>query len=83
MTPLDKQPDPPNTAALKREIGRRWADVDLIDIIKEVDLRLQFSAAFRTAGSRETLDPAQLQQRLLCLPSKSYPPETATFGRFR
>ena len=68
VTPLDKQPDPPNTAALKREIGRRWADVDLIDIIKEVDLRLQFSAAFRTAGSRETLDPAQLQQRLLlCL----------------
>jgi hypothetical protein len=28
-TPLDKQPEPPNTAALKREIGRRWADVDL------------------------------------------------------
>jgi hypothetical protein len=68
VTPLDKQPDPPNTAALKREIGRRWSDVDLINIIKEVDLRLNFTAAFRTAGSRETLDPAQLQQRLsLCL----------------
>jgi hypothetical protein len=68
VTPLEKQPGPPNTAALKREIGRRWADVDLIDIIKEVDLRLQLSAAFRIAGSRETLDPAQLQQRvLLCL----------------
>src|SRR5882672_12744802 len=23
VTPLDKQPEPPNTAALKREIGRR------------------------------------------------------------
>ncbi len=68
VTPLDKQPEPPNTAALKREIGRRWADVDLINIIKEVDLRLHYTAAFRTAGSRETLDPAQLQQRLLlCL----------------
>jgi hypothetical protein len=44
VTPLDKQPVSPNTAALKREIGCRWADVDLIDIIKEVDLRLQFSA---------------------------------------
>jgi hypothetical protein len=42
--------------------------VNLIDIIKKVDLRLQFSAAFRTARSRETLDPTQLEQPLLlCL----------------
>ncbi|OAI21648.1 transposase [Methylomonas lenta] len=68
LTPLDQQPEPPNTAALKREIGRRWSDVELIDIIKEVDLRLNFTAAFRTSGSREVLDPALLQRRLLlCL----------------
>lgn len=68
LTPLDRQPEPPNTAALKREIGRRWSDVELIDIVKEVDLRLNFTAAFRTSGSREVLDPAQLQRRLLlCL----------------
>jgi hypothetical protein len=42
-------------------------DVDLINIIKEFDLRLHSSAAFRT-GSREMRDSAQLQQRLLlCL----------------
>jgi hypothetical protein len=42
--------------------------VELIDIIKEVDLRLNFTAAFRTSGSREALDPALLQRRLLlCL----------------
>ncbi len=68
LTPLDRQPEPPNTAALKREIGRRWSDVELIDIIKEVDLRLSFTAAFRTSASREALDPALLQRRLLlCL----------------
>lgn len=68
LTPLERQPEPPNTAALKREIGRRWSDVELIDIIKEVDLRLNFTSAFRTSGSREVLDPAQLQRRLLlCL----------------
>ncbi|MDD5494841.1 MAG: Tn3 family transposase, partial [Dehalococcoidia bacterium] len=68
LTPLDRQPEPPNTAALKREIGRRWSDVELIDIIKEVDLRLNFTSAFRTSGSRETLDPELLQRRLLlCL----------------
>jgi len=68
LTPLDRQPEPPNIAALKREIGLRWSDVELIDIVKEVDLRLNFTAAFRTSASRESLDPAQLQRRLLlCL----------------
>ncbi len=68
LTPLDRQPEPPNMAALKREIGRRWSDVELIDIIKEVDLRLNFTTAFRTNASREVLDPALLQRRLLlCL----------------
>ena len=66
LTPLDPQVEPPNTAALKREIGQRWSDVELIDILKEVDLRLNFTAAFRTSASREALDPALLQ-RLLCL----------------
>ena len=65
LTPLDPQAEPPNTAALKREIGRRWSDVELIDILKEVDLRLNFTAAFRTSASREALDPALLQRRLL------------------
>ena len=68
LTPLDRQTEPPNTEALKGEIGRRWSDVELIDIIKEVDLRLHFTAAFRTAASRETLEPTALQRRLLlCL----------------
>ncbi len=68
LTPLDPQTEPPNTAALKREIGRRWSDVELIDILKEVDLRLNFTAAFRTSASREALAPALLQRRLLlCL----------------
>lgn len=68
LTPLDRQDEPPSTAALKREIGRRWSDVELIGILKEVDLRLNFTDAFHTAGSRETLDRAVLQRRLLlCL----------------
>jgi TnpA family transposase len=42
--------------------------VELIDIIKEVDLRVNFTAAFRTSASRGALDPALLQRRLLlCL----------------
>lgn len=68
LSPSAAQPDPPNSAALKREIGQRWSDVELIDIVKEVDLRLNFTSAFRTAASREALEPPVLQRRLLlCL----------------
>lgn len=68
LSPYTALAEPPNAAALKREIGQRWSDVELIDIAKEVDLRLSFTSAFRTAGSREALDPAVLQRRLLlCL----------------
>ena len=68
LSPYTALTEPPNTAALKREIGQRWSDVELIDIAKEVDLRLNFTSAFRTTASREVLDPAVLQRRLLlCL----------------
>ena len=68
LSPYTALADPPHTAALKREIGQRWSDVELIDIAKEVDLRLNFTSAFRTAASREVLDTAVLQRRLLlCL----------------
>ena len=40
----------------------------MIDIAKEVNLRLNFTSAFRTTASREVLDTAVLQRRLLlCL----------------
>ncbi len=68
LSPYAALTEPPNTAALKREIGQRWSDVELIDIAKEVDLRLNFTSASRTTASREVLDPAVLQRRLLlCL----------------
>jgi TnpA family transposase len=68
LSPYTALAEPPNTAALKREIGQRWSDVELIDIAKEVDLRLNFTSAFRTTASREVLDSAVLQRRLLlCL----------------
>ena len=68
LSPYTALAEPPNTAALKREIGQRWSDVELIDIAKEVNLRLNFTSAFRTTASREVLDTAVLQRRLLlCL----------------
>jgi Tn3 transposase DDE domain len=61
-------PDPPNLIRLKLELGRRWPDTSLLDMLKEVDLRIGFTQQFVTAGLREHLDRALLQKRLLlCL----------------
>ncbi|MDC8012789.1 Tn3 family transposase [Tahibacter soli] len=68
VAPLDAQPEPTNLAALKREIGERWASTSLLDILKESELRIGFTDAFQTTASRAALDPHELRRRLLlCL----------------
>jgi len=50
------------------EIGRRWPATSLLDMLKEVDLRIGFTEQFIAAGVREHLERATLQKRLLlCL----------------
>jgi hypothetical protein len=68
LTPLEKQEDPVGLAALKTEIGRRWPMTSLLDMLKEADLRIGFTNAFRTVTDHENLSRAALQERvLLCL----------------
>jgi TnpA family transposase len=68
LSPLPALPEPPNLARLKRELGERWPATSLLDMLKEVDLRIGFTEQFVSAGVREHLDRATLQKRLLlCL----------------
>src|SRR5215218_1055488 len=68
LTPLEKQEDPAGLAALKTEIGRRWPMTSLLDMLKEADLRIGFTNAFRTVTDHENLSRGALQERLLlCL----------------
>lgn len=68
LTPLDEQPDPKQIVALKAEIQRRWPGTSLIDVLKEVELRIGFTRNFTSTASREVLDRATLRRRLLlCL----------------
>lgn len=68
VTPLDAQPDPPNLTALKAEVAATWPMTSLLDMIKEADLRLQFTEALKSPTAYETLDRAVLRPRLLlCL----------------
>ncbi|MGE5713733.1 MAG: Tn3 family transposase [Betaproteobacteria bacterium] len=68
VTPLDPQPEPPNLAALKAEIGRTWPMTRLLDMLLETDRRLGFTEALRSPTAYETLDRTRLRPRLLlCL----------------
>jgi hypothetical protein len=68
LTPLDKQPDPPNLAAFKAELNATWPMTSLLDMIKESDLRLSFTDALKSPTAYETLERSVLQPRLLlCL----------------
>src|SRR5271163_88091 len=50
VSPLDPQPEPPGLAAIKAELGRRWPMTGLLDVVKEADLRTDFTKAFATAA---------------------------------
>lgn len=68
LTPLSEQPEPEHLKALKAAIAERWSVLPLLDVLKETDLRLQFTEHFKSTGNREALAPAALRKRLLlCL----------------
>ncbi len=68
LTPLEEQPEPANIVALTAALVHRWPMTNLLDILKETELRVRFTEAFRTIGTREVLNADVLQGRLLlCL----------------
>jgi TnpA family transposase len=68
LTPVTKQSEPEHLQALKQEIAKRWSMVPLLDVLKETEMRLQFTEHFKSTGNREALAPEELRKRLLlCL----------------
>jgi TnpA family transposase len=65
LSPLAPQPEPINLLALKMEITKRWPMTSLLDVLKETDLRVDFTRFFRSPTAWENLDQATLQYRLL------------------
>ena len=68
VTPVEPQPEPKNLASLKAEVGRRWNQLYLLDMLKEGDLRIGFTPLFKSPTPYEILPREILQRRLLlCL----------------
>lgn len=65
LTPLDAQPEPPQLHRLKSDLGQRWSMINLLDMLKEADLRVDFTRHFTTATTYQQLDQNALQRRLL------------------
>ncbi len=68
LSPLQARPDPENIETSKAEVSATWPMTSLLDIVKEADLRLNFTSALSSPTAYETLDRAVLRPRLLlCL----------------
>jgi hypothetical protein len=68
LSPLAPLAEPTNLRRLKAEVKQRWAWTSLLDILKETDLRVDFTALFKSATVYENLPRPVLQKRLLlCL----------------
>lgn len=62
------QEEPVNLRYLKSHIKQRWWMTSLLDVLKEVDLRVGFTDGFESLIGQQRLSQADLQQRLLlCL----------------
>ncbi len=65
LSPFVASPEPLNLKRLKKEIEQRWSMTSLLDMLKETDLRVNFTQHFKSVSSRENLHPKVLQKRLL------------------
>jgi hypothetical protein len=52
LSPLSAQPEPVHLLELKSEILKRWPMTSLLDMLKETDLRTDFSNSFKSATGR-------------------------------
>ncbi len=65
LRPLGPQVDPAALEDLKAELARRWPMTSLLDVMKEVDLRTEFTPLFRAASSKQALPSEEVSRRLL------------------
>ena len=65
VSKISKQPSPDNVERIKKEVFSRWGFIDLLDIVKETDLFVDFIGDFISSGSKENLSKDEVRKRLL------------------
>ncbi|WP_420594320.1 Tn3 family transposase [Deinococcus sp.] len=68
ISPLEALPEPQNITRLTAALVQRWPMTNLLDVLKETELRTGFTDAFQSVAAREVLNREVVQRRLLlCL----------------
>ncbi len=68
ISPLSALPEPQNITRLAAALVQRWPMTNLLDVLKETELRTGFTDAFHSVAAREVLSREVVQRRLLlCL----------------
>lgn len=68
ISPYEPQAEPANIKKLHQAIKKEYGTINLIDILKEADLQIEFTNLMQTVASRENIPREILQFRLLlCL----------------
>lgn len=65
LTPYEPLPEPANIHKIKEAIQERWPMTSLLDVLKESDLRIDFTSRFSSVASKERLSRDEIQRRLL------------------
>ncbi|WP_010233434.1 Tn3 family transposase [Clostridium arbusti] len=65
LSPSEPQNEPLNLPKIKAEIMRHWPMTNLLDVLKEADLRINFTDNFKTVAAYEKLDRSIIQKRLI------------------
>jgi TnpA family transposase len=65
LAPLQKIEEPKLVQRIKEAVLEKWGMIDLLDALKEVELRENFTHCFTTAGNRKILDQDSIRKRLL------------------
>lgn len=68
VSPFEPLDEPENIAKLKQEINQRWSGTSLIDVLKETDLRVNFTHCLQSGTESFHMDKNTLWRRILrCL----------------
>lgn len=65
LSPFEAQAEPESLVKLKQEVILRWSGTGLLEVLKETDLRVNFTRYLRSGTERFHLDKDTLQRRLL------------------
>ena len=68
ISPFIAQAEPENLMKLKQEVNLRWPGTGLLEVLKETDLRVNFTRYLQSGTERNHLNKATLWRRLvLCI----------------